>query len=896
MSIAPGSRIGRYVVVRALGAGGMGEVWLAHDETLGRRVAVKALPSEFERDLERRARWEREARLLASLNHPNIATVYGIEPTEGSHVLALELVEGQTLDERLTEGPLPGREALDVFRQIAAALEAAHEAGIIHRDLKPANIKITPEGRVKVLDFGLAKSVATQPGGGDSLTWTKEATEAGVVLGTAAYMSPEQARGREVDRRTDVWAFGCTFFEALSGRAAFRGATPSDTLARILEREPDWQALPEGMPPLVRQLLRRCLRKEASERLRDMRDARLLIEEAIAESTAPQFPVPVSSAGAAPPRGRRRLVWTVAGFVLGAAAAVLASRLLTAKRTGEEAAALERPLVRFALALPPGLGLTLYNSASVALSQDGKRLAFAAQGIRESGVFIRSLDTLEAARVPGTDGARSPFFYPGDDWIGFESGGRLQRVASSGGASQLLGELPYPAGATAPQSGASVVFVPTWTGGLFELTKFGTPSRRLTAPNHAKGEGAHIWPSSLPDGRGLLFAIWRGGRSQDEGAIAVLPAGVKEPRIVLEGGYFPRYARGQLFFVRGGDIMAAPFDLGRLSVTGPTARVASGVLAESGSGAAQYDVSPTGTLAYAPGGARSHARRLVWVDRSGTARDVGETVRPYCSVRLSPDGRRLALWIEESETHCWTYDLARGSLSRVGSSADDHSPIWAPDGRRIAYESGREGIHQVFVLADGVEHRVTSGEYDHYLGDWSPDGRWLVYTEFHPETGADLWIVDAEGAGPARPVVRTRSSEREPAISPDGGWIAYASDESGRFEVYAQPFPGPGERIQLSSDGGEQPAWSRDGRELFYRSGNRMMALAVRSGQRLDFGRPSVLFTGSYHDNLAPSRSYDVAPDGGFLMTTEPTGDELPREIRVVLGWTRELESQVPPR
>jgi hypothetical protein len=549
--------------------------------------------------------------------------------------------------------------------------------------------------------------------------------------------------------------------------------------------------------------------------------------------------------------------------------------------------------VRFAVGLPPGLGLTLYNSASVALSQDGKRLAFAAQGSHENGVFIRSLDTLEAAWVPGTEGARSPFFYPGDDWIGFESGGRLQRVAPSGGASQLLGELPYPGGATAPASGAPVVFVPTWTDGLFELTKSGTPSRRLTAPNHAKGEGAHIWPSSLPDGRGTLFAIWRGGRSQDEGAIAVLPPGVKEPRIVLEGGYFPKYARGQIFFVRGGDIMAAPFDLDSLSVTGRAVRVASGVLAETGSGAAQYDVSPTGTLAYAPGGARAHARRLVRVDRSGTARAVREDVRSYCSVRLSPDGRRVAFWIEEAEAHCWTYDLARGSLSRVGTSGDDHSPVWAPDGRRIAYESGRDGIHQVFVLADGVEHRVTSGHYHHYLGDWSPDGRWLVYTEFHPETGADLWVVDPEGVGPARPVVRTRSSEREPAISPDNSWIAYSSDESGRFEIYAQPFPGPGERVQLSSDGGEQPAWSRDGHELFYRSGNRMMALTVRSGRHLDSGRPSVLFTGSYHDNLAPSRSYDVTPDGGFLMATEPTGDELPREIRVVLGFTDQLSRKV---
>ena len=493
MTIAPGSRIGRYVVVRALGAGGMGEVWLARDETLGRSAAVKALPSEFERDPERRSRWEREARLLASLNHPNIATVYGIEPTEGSHVLALELVEGQTLDERLSEGPLPARQALDVFRQIAAALEAAHEAGIIHRDLKPANVKITPEGRVKVLDFGLAKSVAAQPGGGDSLTWTRDATEAGVVLGTAAYMSPEQARGREVDRRTDVWAFGCTLFEALSGRTAFRGATPSDTLARILEREPDWQALPEGIPPLVRQLLRRCLRKEAAERPRDMRDARLLIEEALADPGAPQLPVPVSPAGAAPPRARQRLLWPVLGVVLGATAAVLASRALTARHPGQEAAAAERPLVRFALGLPPGLGLTLYNSASVALSQDGKRLAFAAQGSHESGVFIRSLDTLEAARVPGTDGARSPFFYPDDDWIGFESGGRLQRVASSGGASQLLAELPYPAGATAPDTGAPVVFVPTWTGGLFELTKSDSeppphrPEPRRKARAHTSG-------------------------------------------------------------------------------------------------------------------------------------------------------------------------------------------------------------------------------------------------------------------------------------------------------------------------------------------------------------------------------------------------------------------------
>ncbi len=892
MRLAPGSSVGRYVVVRPLGAGGMGEVWLAQDESLGRNAALKVLPAEFEKDPERLVRWEREARLLASLNHPNIATVYGIEPAGGSHVLALELVEGQTLAERIAEGAMPVREALPVFRQIAAALEAAHDAGIVHRDLKPSNVIVTPEGRVKVLDFGLAKPFAgpSHSTGEESPTLTQRGTEAGVVLGTAAYMSPEQARGRAVDRRTDVWAFGCTLFEALAGRTSFGGATPSDTLARVLEREPDWEALPAGTPPLVRQLLRRCLRKDAAERLRDMGDARLLIEEAIADASAPQGqPAPPPATAKRFPS--RAALWTVAGVALGLAAPFLWRTFLPGKtRPAIGAPSAHAPLVSFTVATPPGLGLAVYMSASLAFSRDGKTLAMALQGHEGSGLYVRRLEALGATMVPGTDRAGSPFFYPGDDWVGFEAGGRLQRVAVSGGAPQPLCELPYSGGATATGSGAAVVLVPSWTGGLYELAGPGALPRRLAAPRKAKGEGAYIWPAALPEGRGVLFAIWKGGRSHDEGSIAVLARGETEPRIVLEGGYIPRYARGTLFFVRGGEILAAPFDLERLSTTGRAVPVASGVLADPGSGAAQYAVSPEGTLAYVAGGVRAPARRIVLVDRAGTTRAVTQTDRAYIAPRLSPDGRRLALWTEESETHAWTYDLARGTFSRVGSSTDDHSPMWSPDGKRLAYESGREGIHQVFVLEEGgTERRVTSGDHHHYLGDWSPDGRWLVYTEFHPETGSDLWAVDPSGTPPPRPVVRTRSAEREPAVSRDGRWIAYASDESGRFEIYAQPFPGPGERTQISAEGGEEPAWSRDGRELFYRAGNRMMAASVRTDPTLEVGRPAVLFTGSYHDNLAPARTYDVGADGRFVMVTEPTGAELPQEIRVVLGLADDL-------
>jgi serine/threonine-protein kinase len=898
--LSPGATLGRFKVGERLGAGGMGEVWSARDETLGRSVALKILPEAFAADPERLSRFEREARLLAALNHPNVATLFGLERIADRGVLVLEKVSGQTLEERVAESPIPVREALPLFAQIAAALEAAHEAGIVHRDLKPANIKVTPEGRVKVLDFGLAKLLGEGPAlSSDSLspTMTRGETGAGVVLGTVAYMSPEQARGRPVDKRTDIWAFGCTLFEALSGRAAFRGETPSDTLARVIEREPDWSALPREMPPLVGRLLRRCLRKETSERLRDIGDARIQLEEAISEgsstgsaATAPEERGP----GAGGVSRRRTLGGAVLGFALGAAAVSIAWYAMSVRRVGTERPPI--PPARFTLRLPEGLGLAVYNSSSLAFSPDGTRLAFAARGARDSGVWIRPLDALESRKIPGTELARSPFFLPGSDWLVFEANLRLKRVLLSGGTPQVLQEMPYPTGATAGPQG-SIVLVPNFTGGLFQLSPGrGTP-RRLTSPGATDGGGGHIWPAALPNERGFLFTSWNEGKSYDQADISVYEFRTGTSRVVLEGGYHARFApSGHILFVRGLSLHSAPFDLATLAVTGPSVPIIEGVLSDASQGASLFDVSSRGSLAYVSGGAYTAARRLVSVDRTGAARTISAG-RPYVSPRVSSDGRRIALWIEESEASLYVLDPARVTLSRTVFSSDDHSPAWSPDGTRLAFESGREGAHQVYVgPADGsgAANRITSGEHHHYLTDWSRDGRWLAYVEFHPTTGADLWVVSADGKSPPSPLLRTSFSEKAAVFSPDSRWLAYASDESGRYEVYALPFPGPGGRIQLSNAGGEEPAWSRDGRELYYREDHRMMAVPVRPDADLSPGRPFALFSGSYLQNIAPNRSYDVGPDGRFWMVTEPVGGELPQEIHVILGFAEELKRRVP--
>jgi Tol biopolymer transport system component len=890
--LASGATLGRFRVGERLGAGGMGEVWSARDETLGRSVALKILPEAFAADPDRRSRWEREARLLAALNHPNIATLYGFERIDGQDVLVLEKVAGQTLEERLAGDPIPVREALPLFVQIAAALEAAHEAGIVHRDLKPANVKITPEGRAKVLDFGLAK-LLQEPSAisSDSLspTLTHGKTGVGVVLGTIAYMSPEQARGRPVDKRTDIWAFGCSFYEALSGHPAFRGETPSDTLVHVIDAEPDWTALPGSTPAFVRRLLARCLRKDPSERLRDIGDARIELAEAVAGADRPET-------AALPVRGRRdmrEVLFAAGGLLLGALAAVLASRAFTPRAAAPGG---DTALVRFAIRLPAGLGATMKNSSSLAFSHDGTRIAVAARGKTGSGLWIRRLDALDAARLPGTDRARSPFFSIADDWIGFDEGSKLRRLPATGGTPVALCELPYPAGAT-PMPDGSVILVPSFTGGLFRIPPEGGTPQRLTTPDRPKGEFAHLLPDALPEGGSFLFTLYR-GEGFDQSSIAVYDGATGKTRKVLDGGYHAVWSPGgHIVFLRGSRLHAAPFDAARLAVTGPAVPILEGIANDVSTGAALFDVSATGALVYASGSPKFDLRRLVRINRFGKPETILEAVQ-YLSPRVSPDGRRIAMFIEASNAQVCVYDIGRAAVSRAAWSPDDHSPNWSPDGSRLAFTSGRESVHQIFIgRADGTgdNTRLTTRDYHHYMSDWSRDGKWIAYVEYHPKTGADIWVLPADGKGQPRTLVASASSEKQAAFSPDTRWLAYVSDETGIDEVYAQPFPGPGNRVQISNGGGDEPAWSRDGRELYFRRGDELLAVPVRaSADDLAPGKPGALFSGAFFRSLTADRAYDVGPDGGFWLVTEPVGEELPQEIQIVLGFSQELEHRVP--
>lgn len=597
--------------------------------------------------------------------------------------------------------------------------------------------------------------------------------------------------------------------------------------------------------------------------------------------------------GPAPPHSRAWGLSTRVGLGVVIAMIVVTALLVLATRRVPPRSA--PSLVQFSVPLPPGLGLSVYDSASLAFSNDGRRLAFAARGGEGEGIYVRSLDGLDAVRLAGSEGARSLFFSPDDDWIGFEARERLHRVAATGGAPQPLCDMPFPSGAATGSQGG-VVLVPSFTGGLFAVPAGGGRLERLTVPDRAKGEGAHVWPRSLPDGRGVLFTIWSGGSSYDHSKVAVLPADGGPWRILVEGAYEPRYVpSGHLVFVRGNTLLAVPFDLDRLAVTGPPVSVLPSLASDASTGAALYDVSRTGALAYVPGRAIRQQRHLVWVDRSGRIRRVRDEAMPYLSPRLSPDGRRVAAWVEEAEAEVWLYDVARDALSRATFTGDNHTPTWSPDGASLAFESGRDFVHHLFVRPlDGApgERQLTFGAHHHYLSDWSADGRFLSYTEFNPETGADVLVVDQKD-GATRAVARSPFSEKEAVFSPDGRWIAYGSNESGLAEVYVQSFPDGGPRLQISSGGGTEPAWARNGESLFFRHGPGMLEAPFRAGAA---GKPHLLFEGRFHDNIAPSRSYDITSDGRFLMVEEPPVEDLPREIRVIFGWSEDLKRRVPGR
>jgi serine/threonine-protein kinase len=885
-----GHQIGPYQVLSLLGAGGMGEVYEARDSKLGRNVAIKVLPVVFAHDPERLPRFEREAKMLASLNHPNIATIYGLEQTDGVQCLVMELVPGETLAERLNAGALGIEEALQISGQIAEALEAAHDKGVIHRDLKPANVKVTPQGRVKVLDFGLAKAFASD-GGLDLLHApgpTAVGTEEGRILGTPAYMSPEQARGQTVDKRTDIWAFGCVLYELLTARQAFRGETLSDTLAAVLEREPDSRLLPPTTPAKILDLLRKCLQKDTVRRLHDIADARIEIEEALAAPAEAELTAPAKGIRA---RWQGALLWGVAFLLL---AAVTSIAIWNRKSSSP---IISGTVSRVAIALPPGQPLAgLETGISVALSPDGTHLVYAARQGSIQQLYLRPLEGLEAKPIPGTEGATEPFFSPDGQWLGFFAGGKLKKVLVSGGQALSLCDAADPRGASWGSQG-NIIFAPTRDSVLQEVSDAGGTPQPLT--QMAEEEDSHRWPEFLPGGEAVIFAASYSGANWNNAQIAVQSLRTGERKNLLLRGTHPHYAvSGHLVYAQGGKLMAAPFDPRRLAVTGAAVPLVEGVLQSTFSGAAQSSFSATGSLMYVSGSDEVIQRRLVWVSRSGVEQPLAAPARAYRGPRLSPDGREVAVAVEGQETEVWLYDLSRETLTRLTfQRGTSYNPVWTRDGKRITFNvtSGSEtGI--CWLLADGSGGLERLSEFGGGPYSWSPDGQLLAFLRSTPTTGNDIWMLRMDDRK-AAPFLRTSFNEGALQFSPDGRWVAYISDESGRREIYVQPYPGPGGKWQISTEGGAEPLWNPNGRELFYRSGDQMMSAEITTHTRFSVGKPKVLFAGQYQPSQSPvpTANYDVSPDGQRFLMLKPGGqDQAATQINVVLNWFEDLKRRAP--
>jgi len=891
--LTSGARLGSYEITAQIGAGGMGEVYQAHDTKLGRDVAIKVLPEAFAHDPERLSRFQREAKMLAALNHPNIATIYGLEHSGGTHYLVMELVPGENLAERVKrEGAVPIEETLTIAKQIADALEAAHEKSIIHRDLKPANVKVTPEGKVKVLDFGLAKAFAGDGANEDpsnSPTLSRAATMQGVILGTAAYMSPEQARGKEVDKRTDIWAFGCVLYELFTGKQAFTGEDITEILAAVVMKEPAFDALPAKISPAIRTLLIRCLRKDRRQRLPDAGAARIEIEEALAAPLATK-----SAIAKVPQRAvwRWALILSLGMLLLGAAIASLAVWNLKPMSP--------KPVTRTVITLQPGQQLaSLDNGPAVAISPDGTHLAYAAIQNGTQQLYLRAMDSLESRSVPGTDGAITPFFSPDGQWVGFFAGGKLKKISASGGAAVTLGGFGGNALGASWGDEGTIVFATGTNPLLQRVSDAGGAPQSLIRLD--KGETTHRWPEFLPGGKAVLFAASAVNGNWTNAQVAVQSVATGERRNLIQGGTHPRYASsGHLVYEYGGSLMAAPFDPQRLTVTGAAVPMVEGVLQSTLSGAAQYSFSASGSLVYVPGGSSGGSlSTLVWVGRNGAPQPLAAPPHAYQHPRLSPDGRRAAVGIVEEESQVWMYDLSRETLTRFTFEGNSNrNPTWTPDGKRIAFESSKEGPQNVFwQSADGSGglERLTTSEHTQAPMSWSPDGQLLAFLDVDPTTGFDIGVLRL-GDRKTQPFLRTSFAESAPRFSPDGHWLAYISDESGRYEIYVQPYPGPGGKWQISTDGGTEPVWNRNGRELFYRSGNKMMAVDITTQPAFAAGKPHMLFEGPYLPTPLTFPNYDVSLDGQRFLMLKPTeqAGAAATQIVVVQNWFEELKQKVP--
>jgi serine/threonine protein kinase len=895
-----GRQIGTYRVTSKLGAGGMGEVFRAHDTKLGRDVAIKILPHAFDTNPERRARFEREARVLATLNHPNIGAIYGLEDANGTSALILELIEGETLAERLARikpaagDGMPAQEALTIARQIADALEVAHERGIVHRDLKPANIKFAANGSVKVLDFGLAKAMFDGDGPPDA---KDAATRTGAVMGTVAYMSPEQAKGEKIDKRTDIWAFGCVLYEMLTRRPAFAKATGAETVAAVLDREPDWNALPIAVSATVRMVLERCLQKDPKERFRDIGDVRLGLAGAFGSAAHPAAtPLPTASA--------HRSLWSRASPV---AASLVVGGLLTTATMQLGPPRRSPQVTRLALTTSGAAAFSASgNYRNVAITPDGLRVVY----VGDSGqqLFMRALDQVEPVVLATGRVLREPFIAPDGQWIGFEELYTLKKVPIAGGPAITLAEIDgVMRGATWLPDNTIVFATNTARTGLQRISADGGMPTQLTKPDPARNEYEHVWPEALPGGTALLYTIINRTGGLGAARVAIQDLQANHSTDLLSGGSNAVYVpTGHLVYVAGGALWGIPFDLGRRATFGTAVPILKEMLT-TGTGAGEFDVSANGTLVYGHGpGYDPLARTLSWVDRQGNQEQLPAPPHPYLQPRISHDGTRIVTaTLRGPESNIWVWDMSRQIFTRVTTGAAlDIQPTWSSDDRWIVFASQRDGGTQKLwqQLADGtgVPERLT-----HTLvqagAKVTPDGARVIFHQPSPAGDDDLMEMTLNGTHQISPLVQTRFNEQAGVLSPEGRWLAYHSDISGRQEIYVRPYPNTeAGRWQVSTAGGQAPMWSRDGKELFFTAANgTLMGVKVEATRTTWAASPplKVLEPGYWSSSTQFGPQIDVSPDGRrFLVVTAPRVDPAVAAPHLVLvqHWGEELKARVP--
>jgi serine/threonine protein kinase/Tol biopolymer transport system component len=887
-----GRTIAHYEVTSQLGKGGMGEVYRARDSKLGRDVALKVLPEGFANDAERLARFQREARLLASLNHPHIATIHGIEGEGAQRVLVLELVEGEDLATRLASGPIPAQEALPIARQVADAIESAHDQGIVHRDLKPANVIVTSGGVVKVLDFGLAKAIETDTSNSNlshsPTLLGSSPTMAGVILGTAAYMSPEQARGKRVDRRADIFAFGCLFYEMLTGRQAFSGETVSDTLAAVLRAEPEWSLLPNDTPRAIVKLLKRCLEKDPRQRLRDIGEARIVIE-AVERGVEIDEPAAATGATAAPAASKRAwLPWTIAAF-----AVMAAITSIVISERGAAPATSAQPLTQLSITLPSGTSLSLrgQNPAPPTISPDGRRIVFGTSSQGGAMLFVRSLDATEAVELPGTEGAAYPFWSPDGRQIAFFAAGKLKRVDAGGGPVSTLAEAALGKGGTWSTDG-NIYFAPNYASGIFKISSGGGQPVAVTVADSTRGEVSNRFPRMLPDQKHFLYlarSVSARSSSMGDAGIKLKVASTdgKMVREIMPAESNALFANGRLLFTRNGFLVAQAFNPDTYQLSGEPMPVADHVRMIPGASWSLFDVSDNGTLIY-QAGAAVEGNQLTWVDLKGQKiGSLGEPAQHDDPVRLSPDGSQVALAIFDPRVgtpDIWTYDVKRNVRTRFTTDpAADNNPAWSPDGSRIVFSSTRRGHVDLFVKNLGgskPEELFHAGEGDNFPGGWSPDGKYVLSVQLQSGGGWQVIAIPTAGGTPEK-LFKVETGFGI-CFSPDGRWVAYDCNDAGTRETYVVPFRGSGRKWQISTAGGFAPRWA--GGHIYYFNDRTLMRTAVdEQDSTITIGSEETLF------NVSDLQDFDITRDEKKILLLQTLDEANKNPLSVVLNWPAKL-------